>query len=162
MTPQFLSDTPVSEIDAILKLQPVIVPEASNLVHVAQRLIQTPSVHVICVVNDTQQLVGLLPLQTLADDLFMAVVPEEFIREAHDLDEALHFANMSHTQTAGDAMLPPVWIKSDSTLRQAFKLMHQNKLPGIPIVTDQMDVTGYINLLELLAVYAQSQQQSEN
>lgn len=155
-------DTPVSVINEILKLKPVIVQSDQPLIEVARAMEQSPSVYVACVVNEQQRLVGLLPLQTLVDDLFMIVVPEEFLSEARDLEDALHFAQLSSTRTAGDAMIPAVWVKNEETLKQAFRKMHENQLSGIPIVNDRYEVTGYINLLELLAIYARSQKPSNS
>lgn len=56
-------------------------------------------------------------------------------------------------------MIPAVWVKEDDTCKEAFYKMHENQLSGIPIINDRYEVTGYINLLELLATYARSQKQ---
>ena len=154
-------DTPVSVIKKILDLEPVIVQTDQPLIEVAEAMADAPNVSVACVVNAEQRLAGLLPLRNLADDLFMMIVPEEFLGEAQGLADALHFAKLSSTHTAGDAMTPAVWVKYDETLKDAFRKMHDNQLPGIPIVNDRYEVTGYINLLELLATYAQSRKTSE-
>ena len=49
-------------------------------------------------------------------------------------------------------MIPPVWVKQGETVKHAFKRMHENGLPGLPVVDDRYHVIGYINLLELLAI----------
>ena len=51
-----------------------------------------PRVHVVCVVNREERLIGVLDLQTLADDLFYHIMPEEFLSEVTDLDHVLQFA----------------------------------------------------------------------
>ena len=149
----------VAVVDKTLNLEPVIVQNSQPLIEVAQLMIKHPGVHVACVVDEQQRLVGLLSLRSLADDLLLAVFPEEFLSEAHDLEEALRFARLSRTQTAADAMIPAVWVKENDTLKDAFQRMHDNQLSGLPIINDHYEVTGYINLLEVLAAYAGSQEQ---
>lgn len=151
-------ETTVAVIDRILNLSPVIVEANQPLLDVAEVMITHPNVHLACVVNEQQRLVGLLSLRNLADDLLMTVFPEEFLSETHDLEDALHFAHLSRTQTAADAMIPAVWVKNEDTLKDAFRKMHDHQLAGIPIIDDRYQVTGYINLLELLATYVHSQQ----
>ncbi len=152
-------EIPVAMVDKTLNLEPVIVQNSQPLIEVAQLMIKHPGVHVACVVDEQQRLVGLLSLRNLADDLLLTVFPEEFLSEAHDLEEALRFARLSRTQTAADAMIPAVWVKENDTLKEAFQRMHDNQLSGLPIINDHYEVTGYINLLELLAAYAGSQEQ---
>jgi CBS domain-containing protein len=155
-------NTPVSVVNEILNLEPIIVQAQQPLLDLVETMIGCPAIDVVCVVNEQQRLVGLLPLQNLADDLFMMIVPEEFLSETHDQEGALRYAKLTATRTAGDAMLPAVWVKENDTLKDAFQKMHDNKLSGIPIVDDRYEVTGYINLLELLAIYARSQKTSES
>jgi CBS domain-containing protein len=155
-------ETTVAVIDRILNLEPVIVEANRPLLEVAEMMINHPNVHVACVVNEHQRLVGLLTLRSLADDLLMTVFPEEFLSETHDLEDALHFAHLSRTQSAADAMIPAVWVKENDTLKDAFRKMHDHQLSGMPIIDDRYQVIGYINLLELLATYARSSQQGED
>ncbi len=150
--------TTVAEINEILKLEPVIVPADRPLIDVAEMMLDYPNVNVACVVNEEKRLIGLLSLDNLADDLLMLVFPEEFLSETRDLEAALRYAKLSGTHTAQDAMDPPIWVREEEVLKSAFHKMHDNKLSGIPIVNDHHEVTGYINLLELLAIYARSQQ----
>ncbi len=114
-----------------------------------------PRVHVACVVAEDGRLVGLIYLKTLADDLFFHIMPEEFIAESTDIKKMMDFADKTRIRTAEDAMVPPVWIKHDETVKNAFKRMHLNSLPGLPVVDDLYHVIGYINLLELLSLCIQ-------
>ena len=111
-----------------------------------------PNVHVACVVTEDDRLVGLLRLRTLANDIFFHILPEEFLSEISDLDEAMKFAKRSYMRTAADAMQDPIWVKHGETVKDAFKRMHENDLTGLPLVDDLYHVIGYINLLELLAI----------
>jgi len=155
---QITRTTPVAVVDQILKLQPIIVQSSADLIDVAEAMIQNPTVNTACVVNSRQRLVGLLPLLALADDLFMEVIPEEYLSATGGREQALHFADISRTKTAGDAMIPSVSVTNEDTVRDAFHQMHSHQLSGIPIIDDQHHVTGYINLLELLSLIRNSQQ----
>ncbi|MFN2169660.1 MAG: CBS domain-containing protein [Anaerolineae bacterium] len=148
-------DTSIAQVIAILDLEPTRVLPETPLDEVAQAMQAHPSVHVACVVNEEGRLVGVLQLRSLADDLFFHIMPEDFLVETFDLEHAMDFARKSRMSTAADAMDDPVWVKESETVRDAFKRMHQHDLPGLPVVNDLYRVTGYINLLELLAVCAQ-------
>lgn len=145
-------DTPVEEVALTLELQPTLVKPETLLNEVAGAMLAHPRVHVVCVVNDEGRLIGILDLATLADDLFFHIMPEEFLSEVTDLDEAMQFADKSGIRTVADAMQEPVWVKPGESVKDAFKRMHEHGLPGLPIVDDSYHVVGYINLLELMAV----------
>ena len=144
-------DTPIREVAAIQGLEPTLVQADTPLDEVAIAMQSHPSVHVACVVNDKNQLIGLLHLRALADDLFFHIMPEEFLSESFDLEHAIDFAQKSRMRVASDAMMPSVWVKESDRVRDAFKRMHDAQLPGLPVVNDRYEVVGYINLLELLA-----------
>jgi CBS domain-containing protein len=150
-------NTPVSVVDEMMALKPTIVQASTDLMSIAQAMLDNPIVNVACVVNNWQKLVGLLPLQNLVDDLFLQVIPEEFLSEAKGWENVLKFAQLSRTKTAGDAMIPAASVKNTDRIREAFHVMHHNKLSGVPIVNDQNEVTGYLALLELLSLFIKSQ-----
>jgi len=147
-----LRNTPVEEVVAVMDLQPTIVSLDTPLDEIAQAMLTHPRVHVDCVVAEDDRLVGLLGLRALADDIFFHILPEEFLSEISDLDEAMEFANRSQMRTAADAMQDPIWVKQGETVKDAFKRMHEHDLAGLPVVNDLYHVVGYINLLELLAI----------
>jgi len=147
-----LRDTPIEKVDAIMGLAATIVDPQASLNDVAQAMVAHPRVHVASVVADDGRLVGLIHLKTLADDLFFHILPEEFIAESTDLEKIMDYADKTRIRTAEDAMIPPVWVKHGETVKNAFKRMHANGLPGLPVVDDCYHVIGYINLLELLAI----------
>ena len=147
-----LRDTPIEKVDVIMGLEPTIIGPEASLNEVAQAMLTHPRVHVTSVVAEDGRLVGLISLKTLADDLFFHILPEEFIAESTNLKKMMEFADKTRILTARDAMIPPVWVKHGETVKHAFKRMHDNELPGLPVVDDRYHVIGYINLLELLAI----------
>jgi CBS domain-containing protein len=148
-------DTPIAVVNEILKLEPTIVRPETPLESVAQIMVDHCNVHVACVVDDRDRLVGLIGLRRLADDLFIHIVPEEFMSEITDLERAMQYADLSRMRTAADAMQEPVWVKPDETVKDAFKRMHEHRFSGLPVVDDLYHVVGYINLLELIAACTQ-------
>ena len=114
-------------------------------------MLAKPGVNVACVTSADGVLKGLLPLNVLTDDLFYHILPEEFISEVSDMEKMMDFAQRNRVRSAEDAMQEPVWVKLDDTVKDAFVLMHQHKLPGIPVIDGTYQVVGYINQLELLA-----------
>lgn len=155
-----LRDKPVEEAIAILDLEPTIVSPDTPLDETARLMLTHPNVHVVCVVANDGRLIGLLELRALADDIFFHIMPEEFLREIHDLDEAMEFAERSRMRTTADAMRDPVWVKQGETVKDAFERMHEHKLPGLPVVDERYHVVGYINLLELIALCCEPDEES--
>ncbi len=148
-----LRNTPIENVDALLKLEPTIVTANTSLEDVALAMLDHPNVHVASVVAEDGRLIGLLELSVLADDLFFHILPEEFLSETTDVDKMMAFADKTRTLTAQDAMLPAVWVKQGETVKDAFQRMHSNKLPGLPLVDECYKVIGYVNLLELLSIF---------
>lgn len=152
---EILRDTPIEKVDSLLSLEPTIVPGETPLDEVAQAMLAHPIVHVVSVVAEDGRMIGLLELGALADDLFIHILPEEFLKEITDIETLMAYADKTRTLTAQDAMMPPVWVKRGETVKDAFKRMHENKLPGLPIVDECYQVIGYVNLLDLLSLCIQ-------
>ncbi len=143
--------TSVEEVLDILDLEPTIVRSDSPLDEVAAAMLAQPRTHIACVVNEDERLIGIIGLRSLADDLFFHIMPEEFMSDVHDLESVLEFANKTRMRTAADAMRPPMWVKREELVKDAFERMHDQKLSGLPVVDDRYRVVGYINLIELMA-----------
>ena len=150
-----LRDTTIDIVDSLLDFEPTIVSAETSLDDVARAMLAHPNVHVVSVVAENDRLIGLLELGTLADDLFVHILPEEFLGEITDLDKLMDYATKTRVLTAGDAMSPPVWVKPNETVKEAFRRMHENKLSGLPVVDECYQVIGYVNLLELLSLCIQ-------
>lgn len=151
-----LRDTPIETVDSLMGLEPTIVPGDSPLDDVARAMLKHPQVHVVSVVAEDGRLIGLIELSTLVDELFFDILPEEFLSEITDLEKAMAYADKTRTLTAKDAMIPPAWVNSGDTVKEAFKRMHAEKLPGLPLLDELYQVVGYVNLLELLSLSIQS------
>jgi CBS domain-containing protein len=144
-------DTPVERLLPVLLREPVTVGRDTPLEEVAEVMLRHPGVRLACITETDGRLLGVLDVQSLADDLFFRIMPEEFLREITDMEEMIDFARRSGLRTAGDAMAEPVWVTGADTLKEAFKHMHDHRLPGLPLVDDRYHVIGYIDLLTLLS-----------
>ena len=102
------------------------------------------------------RLTGVIPVRVLVNDIFLKIVPEEFLGEIFDLEGALKYAAHVGARAAEDIELPPVSVRLEETLRDAFSRMHDAKLNGLPIVDDDRRVVGYVDQLEMLLVWVRS------
>lgn len=153
-TPEAITQsTSIAEADQILQMSPVVVPATASLREVAELAVRNTGCRVIAVVDDERRLVGVLPVRALVNDVFLKIVPEEFLGEITDLKGALKYAEHIGARTAADVMVPPVSVHPHETVRDAFERMHVHDLNGLPITDAGEVVTGYVDQLELLVVW---------
>jgi CBS-domain-containing membrane protein len=145
--------TPISEADQLLTMEPVVVDVADSLHRIAEQAVQNTACRVIAVVEQGQRLVGVIPVRALVNDIFLKIVPEEFLAEITDYEAVLKYAKHLRARTARDVMHEPVSVRRDETVRDAFERMHGSKLNGLPITDADGLVTGYVDQLELLLVW---------
>ena len=69
---------PVSEVLAVHNLQPAIIGRDDTLKEVARKMLAHPTAHVACVVNEENRLSGVVRLESVVNDLFVHLMPEEF------------------------------------------------------------------------------------
>jgi CBS domain-containing protein len=153
-TPESITQTtPIAEADRLLSIGPVIVGLGQSLREIAEQAVDNPGCRVIAVVDADLRLTGVIPVRVLVNDIFLKIVPEEFLSEILDIEGALKYAEHVAARTAMDIQLPPVSVRSDETLRDAFHRMHDAKLNGLPIVDGDRRVIGYVDQLEMLLVW---------
>ena len=156
-TPESITQaTPIAEADTILRMEPVIVHAGDSLHTLAEAAVENTGCRVIAVTDDQRTLIGVIPVRVLVNDIFLKIVPEEFLGEILDLEGALKYAEHIGARTAGDVMLPPVSVRRDDSVRDAFERMHAAKLNGLPITDDAGRVVGYVDQLELLLVWVRA------
>jgi CBS domain-containing protein len=156
-TPESITQaTPIAEADTILRMEPVIVHACDSLRTLAEAAVENTGCRVIAVTDDEGVLIGVIPVRSLVNDIFLKIVPEEFLGEILDLEGALKYAEHIGARTAGDIMLPPVSVRRDDSVRDAFERMHAAKLNGLPITDDAGRVVGYVDQFELLLVWVRA------
>jgi CBS domain-containing protein len=156
-TPESITQqTPIAEADLMLLMQPVVVQATASLRDTAELAVENTGCRVIAVVDEERRLVGVLPVRALVNDVFLKIVPEEFLGEITDLEGALKYAAHVGARTAGDVMDAPVSVHPDETVRTAFERMHVSHLNGLPITDRDERVIGYVDQLELLIVWVRA------
>ena len=156
-TPESITQTtPIAEADTILSIGPVIAHAGDSLRVVAEAAVENTGCRVIAVADDDGRLIGVIPVRALVNDIFLKIVPEEFLGEILDLEGALKYAAHIGARTARDIMLPPVSVHPDESVRDAFERMHTAKLNGLPITDADERVSGYVDQLELLLVWVRA------
>ena len=156
-TPESITlSTSIAETDRILQMEAVVVDEASSLREAAERAVGNTGCRVLAVVDRDRRLVGVLPVRTLVNDVFLKLVPEEFLGEITDLEAAHQYAKHVGARTAGDIMLEPIAVVPTDTVRDAFERMHSSRLNGLPIVDADRRCVGYVDQLELLMVWVRA------
>jgi CBS-domain-containing membrane protein len=156
-TPESITQTTrIGDADRVLRMEPVVVHAGDALHRVAELAVDQPGCRVISVVDAEDRLIGVVPVRVLVNDIFLKIVPEEFLGEIVDYEAALRYARHVGARTAADVMLEPASVTVDNTVRDAFERMHAAKLNGIPIVDAERRVVGYIDQLELLLVWVRA------
>jgi CBS-domain-containing membrane protein len=156
-TPESITlQTTIAEADRLLRVEPVIVLGRASLRETAELAVQNTGCRVLAVVDDGARLVGVLPVRTLVNDVFLKLVPEEFLGEITDLEGAHKYAEHVGARTAGDVMVEPVSVRPEDSVRTAFERMHEARLNGIPITDGGGRVVGYVDQLELLLVWVRA------
>jgi CBS domain-containing protein len=150
------SQTLIADADRLLTAEAVVVHRHDNLEMIAQRAVDNPICRVLSVVDEEEHLVGLIPIRILVNDIFLKIVPEEFLGEIADLDAALQYASHIAARTASDIMIEPVSLRPTETVRTAFERMHHSRMNGLPICDPDGRVIGYLDMLELLLVWIRS------
>jgi len=156
-TPESITQaTPIAEADTVLRMEPVIVRAGVSLHEVAEAAVENTGCRVIAVVDADDLLIGVIPIRVLVNDIFLKIVPEEFLGEILDYEGALKYAQHIGARVAGDIMQPPVSVRREEPVRDAFERMHAAKLNGLPIIDDSNRVVGYVDQLELLLVWVRA------
>jgi CBS domain-containing protein len=153
--------TTVRECDQLSVIAPNRVPPDATLVEVVKSIERAPRVQTIAVVDAAGRLLGVIPFRQIVDEVFFRVSPEEFLAEVHSRDDAEEFAvksRLAQAVTAAAMMRPPVAVQEPETVADAFRKMHEADLRGLPIVTADRVVIGYIDLLELVLVWVRAAQ----
>lgn len=156
-TPESITQaTSISEADRLLSVEGVVVHASDSLQQVAEQAVRNSGCRLIAVVDDLERLVGVLPVRTLVDDIFVKIVPEQFLGKIDDYSGVMDYAERLGARTAGDVMLDAISVQRDQTVREAFELLHGHEFAGVPIVDEERHVVGYIDELELLLVWVRA------
>jgi CBS domain-containing protein len=145
--------TTVAACQALLEIEPLLVPADADLLDVVRRASRQPSTRVIGVIDPDGVLVGVIPVTRVAESIVARVAPEALLVDVEDMRTAELFSHSVADRVAAAIMLPPAVTRATETIGEAFRTMHRRKLGGLYIVDDEGRPTGYLDLLELALVY---------
>jgi CBS domain-containing protein len=156
-TPESITQqTSIAEADRLLSMTPIVVHEGDSLQDAAEQAVQNAGCRVIAVVDPDGVLVGVLPVRVLVNDIFLKIVPEEFLGEIEDYEAVLKYAGHIGARVCREVMSEPVSVQLGDSVRDAFRRMHAAKLNGVPITDEENRVVGYVDQLELLLVWVRA------
>ena len=156
-TPESVTQhTAIRDADRLLSIPAVVVAPDDDLQHLAESASRQPGARVIAVADERAGLLGVIPVRVLVNEIFMKIVPEEFLGEITDMEDVLKYAKHVGARSALDIMVAPVSVALDETVRTAFERMHRARLNGLPIIDGDERVVGYVDQLELLLVWVRA------
>jgi CBS domain-containing protein len=124
-----------------------------DLLVVMRRAAAQPDTRVVGVVDDSGKLVGVLPIRRFAEAVVSRVAPEALLTDIADVGDVDRFGLTIQARVAGDLMMTPAVVHPETTVDDAFRLMHQRRLSGLYVVDADDRPTGYLDLLELALLY---------
>lgn len=143
--------------EGLLEIPPLLVTLDEDVLEVLRRSSAQPQTRVIGVIDPaTGRLVGVLPILRLVESVVARVSPELVMAELADVEDVARFGHAVETRTAADAMLPPAAITPDAPLDDAYRQMRARGLSGLYVVDAEDRPTGYIDVLELAAVFVRA------
>lgn len=148
--------TPVASAEGLLAIPPLLVTAETAIADVLRRVSRQPQTRVVGVIDASGVLIGVLPILRLAEAYLSHVSPEVLLTDISDIAGVRAFGRAIEARSAGDAMLPPVSVKASETIDAAFRLMHSRHISGAYVVDDGGRPTGYLDLLELVALFLPS------
>lgn len=143
----------IKDMRMLVTPYPAFVGKDASTDEIAKVIIANPRLKSVYVVDDKLQLTGKITLKTLIKYEFMDLLPSHF--GALDFS-ALEFVGR---KTAEDIMVSPVYVKDDDTLKIAFVKMYENDLEELPVVDENLQLIGNIDLLELLTILIEKKEQ---
>ena len=136
----------VKNIRNLITQEASIVYENDTMLKVAEKIIEDPKTRAVYVVNNEKKLVGIIPVMELVQYLYYEYIPQDYLLYRFPLI-------LSSEPKATEIMIPPVYVKDDDTLETAFKKMFKNNLKELPVVDNEMQVIGDLNILELIEAW---------
>lgn len=154
-------DTPVQVAWRLCREEPVTVPQSADIRHVTERIVECRGVNTVAVVDEDGLLVGVIPIRLLLDELFFRVVPEGFLTGILTERNMGELSKISTAQTAGELMEAPAYVTMDDSVGDAYEVMHERRLEGVPIVDAEKKPVGYLDRFQLLYIWLETHQSRE-
>ncbi len=139
----------VRDIRNLITQEASVVDEDDDLLRVAEEIVKDPKTRAVYVVNKDKKLVGIIPVVELVQYLYSEYIPQEYILYRFPI-------LLSGNPRAKDIMLPPVYVRDNENITDAFVKMFKNNLKELPVVDDDMHIIGDLNILEMIVAWIES------
>jgi len=103
-----------------------LVREDTKIEDVIKVMSRNPASRAIFVVNEKEELVGIVSMQQLLN-----IMGIEYSKE-----DSITLISQVMAKTAADIMIPPQWVSPEDDLQEALKLAVQHSLQDIPVVSE--------------------------
>ncbi|MDI6857996.1 MAG: CBS domain-containing protein [Dehalococcoidia bacterium] len=149
-------DTPVQVAWRLCSEEPVTIARSANIKDLAERIVECRGVNTVAVVNEDGRLVGVIPVRLLLDELFFRVAPEGFLTRILSDGDMGELSKISTAQTAGELMEAPAFVTMDDSVGDAYEIMRERRLEGVPIVDAEKKPVGYLDRFQLLSIWLET------
>ena len=143
----------VDDISNLISKKAKIVRSNSDIFKIAQTMIKDPKTRSVYVVDETGRLEGIIPAIYFVKVIYHEYVPEDYLYLNMMKPIEYDMLESMNTIEASDIMLNPIFVKPDDSLKTAFQNMFSNNLKEIPVVNDDMKITGELNILEMIEAW---------
>lgn len=119
--------------------EPSLVKKTDSIKEIIQKLSENPISRSVFVIDDNQNLVGIIDITTLF----------RVIRVRHLKEDAFTLLSEARARTAEDIMMEPISVSPDDDIENALMTALQHKLRDLPVTKDGK-VIGDLNCFEIL------------
>ena len=134
----------IKDMRMLVNPYPIFVEKNASADDIAKMLIANPRLKSVYVTDNRLKLIGRVTLKNLIKHEFKNLIPNTF-----EYFNALDFIG---DKTAEDLMTSPVYVEDNDTLKTAFVKMYDMDLDELPVVDNNLNLIGVIDLLELLTI----------
>ncbi len=133
----------VKDVMSLITTDAYTVNENDSLDKIIREMVKDPKTQSVYVVNDKEELVGIITLDIALQYLYSEYIPPQYLE--------FNISVMEGANTvAKNIMLPPVYVKESTPISEAFTKMFEYHLHEIPVVDENMRVIGDVHGLELI------------
>ena len=136
----------IKDMRMLITPHPTFVHKNADADAVAKSMLAEPLLREVYVVDDDMKLLGVITLNALIKHEFADLIPDSLDEE---LFSALEFVGK---KTAEELMTAPVYVQDTDSLKTAFVKMYERNLDSLPVVDSEHQLTGTIDMLELLMI----------
>ncbi len=145
-------DARVKDIMELITREAPIVHENSPLLNVLEEMVKDPKTQSVYVVDKDGKLCGIITMSIALQYLYYPYIPPEYLEFDISVVEGVN-------ALARDVMLPPIYVREEDSLKDAFQKMFEYHLQEIPVVDNDLHVVGDLHGMELIQGWLESRRE---